>query len=296
MLNRLIPFAGAALLASTAPAHTQTGLAAARESLRATDAGVSSHVQRAGLMGGLAPHLADSADLLIPGAVPLHGRDAALAGLAASPFAASRLAWTPIRLEVSADGRSGYTFGGGTMSGADGTSTHARFVAFWRRAEGEWELAAFMFSPSPEPVTPPPAGFFPADAAPLPAARVDAAAALQAIMQADRDFAALAMARSPGAAFEAWAAPDGTLLGGAYGPRATGALFAPGGTLEWGPVAGGAAGSGDLGYTVGTAVRRGADGRVGYTKYITIWRRQPDGEWKWVVDGGNPRPADASGR
>jgi ketosteroid isomerase-like protein len=52
------------------------------------------------------------------------------------------------------------------------------------------------------------------------------------------------------------------------------------------------AATGDLGYTVGIAVRRGADGRVGYTKYLTVWRRQPDGEWRWVVDGGSPRPVD----
>lgn len=54
------------------------------------------------------------------------------------------------------------------------------------------------------------------------------------------------------------------------------------------------AASGDLGYTVGDGVSRGEDGRVGYTKYLSVWRLQPDGTWRWVVDAGNPRPADPS--
>jgi ketosteroid isomerase-like protein len=46
--------------------------------------------------------------------------------------------------------------------------------------------------------------------------------------------------------------------------------------------------SGDLGCTVGEAqiatLKR-------YSKYLTIWRRQADGSWKFVADGGNARPA-----
>lgn len=294
MLNRLISLAGAAVLASAAPALSQADLTRARESLRAADAAVSAHVQAAGLVDGLAAHLLDSADVLVPTAVPAHGREAARGALAGSRFAASRMAWTPIRVDVSADGRSGYTFGGGTVTAADGTAMHASYIAFWRGGEGRWKLAAFMFNPSPEAVAPPPAGFFPADGVPHhPVPNEDPAAALEAIMQADRDFAALAAAQNAGVAFQAWAAPDGA-LGSAYGPEAIGAAFAGSdATLEWGPVAGGMADSGDLGYTAGTAVRRGADGRVGYTKYLTVWRLQPGGEWRWVVDGGNSRPADA---
>lgn len=296
MLNRVTFLVGTAVLAFTAPAHAQT-VAAARESLRAADASVSATVQAAGLADGLLPNLVDSADVLAPGAALLRGREGARRGLSGTPFAGSRMTWTPIRVDVSADGRSGYTYGGGTMTAADGASTPARYIAFWRGGAGAWRIEAFMFNAGGEPVTPPPAGFFPADDQPLsvaPGVDPDSVlddAALAAIMQADRDFAALAMAQNPGAAFQAFAAPDAALLGGAYGPEAIGALFAGGwGTLEWGPVAGGMAQSADLGYTVGTAVRRGADGRVGYTKYLTVWRLQPNGEWRWVVDGGNPYP------
>lgn len=290
MLKKLLMiFVPAAALA--APAGAQTNLHAARESLRAANAAVSAAVRAEGMVRGLAPHLADSADVLIPGAALVRGRDAAAAALSASPFAGARISWEPIRVDVSADGGSGYSFGGGARANDDGTSTPARYIAFWRREGEDWKLAAFMFNQNPRPIAPPPAGFFPEPPAMgTVAAGVDAAAALEAIKQADRDFAALAVAQNTAAAFAAFAAPDGTLLGGAYGPQAIGAAFGGGGTLEWGPTAGGMAASSDLGYTVGTAVQRGAEGQMGYTKYLSVWRLQPDGSWRWVVDGGNPRP------
>jgi ketosteroid isomerase-like protein len=297
MLNRLaLSVAGAALLASLSAADAQVPASHAdftRHSLRAADSAASALVQSAGLGDGLLHYLTDSAVVVIPGDTLVRGRIAALRALAVGGWAGARMAWTPIRVDLSHNGRSGYSYGGGTMTLADGTSTPARYIAFWRVRDEQWKIEAFHFNTSPQPATPPPAGFFPPDAPLGPATSVDVAAALQAIMQADRDFAALAAARDPGVAFATWAAPDGALLGGVYGPEAIGAAFSGGGTLEWGPVAGGMADSGDLGYTVGTAVQRGANGRVGYSKYLTIWRRQPNGEWRWVVDGGNPRPADA---
>lgn len=288
--------AGAALLASV-PAAAQVDLRAARESLRAADATVSASTQARGIRDGLLPYLADSAHVLAPGATLARGREQAAAALVSGPAAGARLRWEPIRLDVSADGRSGYSYGAGTRTAADGATVNARYIAYWRREGDAWKVAAFMFNANPQPVTPPPARFFPEPPATgsVPAG-VDVAAALEGAMQADRDFAALSMAQNPGAAFQAFAAPDGAMLGGEYGPQAIGAAFAgAGGTLEWGPVGGAASAAGDLAYTVGIAVRRGEDGRpLGYTKYLSIWRRQPDGEWRWVVDGGNARPADPS--
>jgi ketosteroid isomerase-like protein len=293
MIKLLMALLPAAVLASAAPAVAQVDLGTARALLRAADRSVSDEVQARGVRIGLAPHLADSADVLIPGAVLLRGRDAALAELDRGPFAGTRLRWEPIRVDVSADGRSGYTYGGGTSTGADGTSTPARYIAFWRRDGDGWKIAAFQFNPHPRPLAPPPAGFFREDdARAATPSGADATAALQQIMQADRDFSALSVAQGPGAAFRAYAAPDGA-LGGAYGPEAIGAVFGEGGgSLQWMPTAGGTAASGDLGYTVGTGVARGPQGQAGYSKYITVWRREPNGEWRWVVDGGNPRPAD----
>jgi ketosteroid isomerase-like protein len=61
--------------------------------------------------------------------------------------------------------------------------------------------------------------------------------------------------------------------------------------LRWIPVK--ADVSGDLGYTFGKWEMRvtGKD-TVRYGSYVTVWKRQPDGTWKFVLDAGNstPRP------
>jgi len=52
--------------------------------------------------------------------------------------------------------------------------------------------------------------------------------------------------------------------------------------LEWWPRKVVIARSGDLGLSVGPASVNGKRG--GY--YSTIWRKAPDGQWKWIYDGG----------
>jgi ketosteroid isomerase-like protein len=57
--------------------------------------------------------------------------------------------------------------------------------------------------------------------------------------------------------------------------------------LEWWPQKVVIARSGDLGLSVGPSAVDGQRG--GY--YATIWRKQPDGQWKWIYDGGAEAPA-----
>lgn len=62
--------------------------------------------------------------------------------------------------------------------------------------------------------------------------------------------------------------------------------------LSWEPRLAFVSASADLGYTLGTyrSVRRDSTGQEhsGTGKYVTIWRRQADSQWKVVFDGGNP--------
>ena len=59
-------------------------------------------------------------------------------------------------------------------------------------------------------------------------------------------------------------------------------------TLTWEPLAGDISKSGDLGYTYGiyTMVNR-ANNSSHKGKYVSIWKKQADGSWKWVLDAGN---------
>lgn len=65
--------------------------------------------------------------------------------------------------------------------------------------------------------------------------------------------------------------------------------------LTWRPTLAFASAAGDLGYTLGVWQSRHytADGKaaVATGKYVTIWRKQADGSWKVVFDGGNPDSA-----
>ena len=121
-----------------------------------------------------------------------------------------------------------------------------------------------------------------AQAAQSPAAQVEAA---------ERAFAADGVALGVRDSFLKHMADDAILF--APGPVSAKALFekrpsSKSPRLEWWPRRVVAARSGDLALSVGPSVVNGKRG--GY--FATIWRREPNGEWKWIYDGG--AAADAS--
>lgn len=59
-------------------------------------------------------------------------------------------------------------------------------------------------------------------------------------------------------------------------------------TMTWEPRDGFIAKSGDLGYTYGIyALRPSQKDTVIYGTYVSIWKREKDGTWKFVLDTGN---------
>ena len=66
--------------------------------------------------------------------------------------------------------------------------------------------------------------------------------------------------------------------------------------MSWHPVTADVAASGDLGYTFGSwkmvmKLKEGKDTTM-FGDYLTVWKKQEDGSWKYVVDGGNGTPAE----
>ncbi|MCB0534392.1 MAG: hypothetical protein H6574_11760 [Lewinellaceae bacterium] len=59
--------------------------------------------------------------------------------------------------------------------------------------------------------------------------------------------------------------------------------------ISWRPFKAEASTSGDLGYTLGYWKFAGADTTL-HGSYYTIWKKQSDGSWKFVSDGGNATP------
>jgi ketosteroid isomerase-like protein len=253
---------------------------------------------------GFEPLLADDVVLLEPGQPVLQGRAAARAYFAGRD-PSERLRWTPTRIDASGDGTLGTSWGWTltTARAADGTTTttNGRNMVVWKRTSRGWRVAVYVQGASAPP-QPTPAGFglFP-DERRRCTTPVDPIAEAGVIADTDAAFAALSVAAGAGPAFGAFAAPDAVLRGGGQlfiGPEAIEALF--GDTppdvevLDWAPVFAVAAGSGDLGWTVGTAtdtVFDPAGDQVFYSKYLTLWQKQPDGAWRYVADGGNTMPA-----
>ncbi len=116
------------------------------------------------------------------------------------------------------------------------------------------------------------------------------------VIAAERAFAADAQKRGIGPSFVASAAPDAVVLKPdpvnaqkVYGAQPAKPGAAP---LKWWPVHGGVARSGDLAFDTGPWVY-GADKAHGW--FLTIWRRRPDGEWRWVLDHGLDSPPSKLG-
>ena len=63
--------------------------------------------------------------------------------------------------------------------------------------------------------------------------------------------------------------------------------------LTWSPVKAEVSRSGDLGYTFGEwELYDFAHQQIRYGNYVSIWRKESDGSWRWVMDAGatTPRP------
>ena len=59
-------------------------------------------------------------------------------------------------------------------------------------------------------------------------------------------------------------------------------------TLKWEPRSGMVAQSGELGYTYGVyALKRSGKDTIIYGNYVSIWKKQSDSTWKFVLDSGN---------
>jgi ketosteroid isomerase-like protein len=123
---------------------------------------------------------------------------------------------------------------------------------------------------------------------------------------ADRAFGRFsADSGGPAGAFARWIAPDGMMLGARAVPvrgpdqvRRAFAGFPPTGHFAWAPIDSltHAADDGSLGFTIGEARIAASPTEVSYSKYLTIWRREADSQYRWVFDIGSDRPAPATPR
>jgi ketosteroid isomerase-like protein len=122
--------------------------------------------------------------------------------------------------------------------------------------------------------------------------------AAREIAKIDGEYSNLSVAKGMPAASVEYFADDGV----AFAPAAVnGKKYWAGrtdfpGTLIWQPIFAFAAGAGDLGYTTGVwELKKGNEPRsLGFGHYVTVWAKQPKGQWKMALDVGteNPQPSE----
>ena len=126
----------------------------------------------------------------------------------------------------------------------------------------------------------------------------------EAVSNVERDFAALSLSAGFKKSFLAYAAPDGIIFRPTAVPAVETLQRDPDDdgqqSLDWWPVAGAIARSNDLALSIGPWVldTRIAKGEVhkDYGYYATVWRKQRDGSWKFVIDGAGGRIAGPPSR
>ena len=109
------------------------------------------------------------------------------------------------------------------------------------------------------------------------------------VVEAERAFARAAQSDGVNAAFLRYSAPEAIVFqpDPVSAKKSLAAHPIPPVSLNWWPAYAGIAASGDLGFTTGPFVA-GAGERKGHGWYFTVWRRQRDGSWRWVLDHGPP--------
>lgn len=284
---------------------------APRQALEAADSALATTLEKAGPAAGYWPFLADDALFLEPGLDILRGRDAIRFAL---PAAQAKRSILSVKMHRVASGRSadaalGYTFGWLEQTPEHGAPKYPKYLAMWRAEAGGWRLAGFVKTSGRGPPSSPPEGnrvvagyrgvVSPADPAKLAAE----------IAGADLAFAALADAETTCAAFASFADRDAVAFRSAdfhWGIDEVRSAYSgctPADRATWAPIHSASTGSGDLGFTVGNATfsseaspstaaprSSGTTLEYSYFKYLTVWARQPDGSWRWLLDAGNRRP------
>jgi ketosteroid isomerase-like protein len=119
---------------------------------------------------------------------------------------------------------------------------------------------------------------------------------VQQLIDTDKAFNDMAQREGTGKAFIAYSAEDPVMIRPGNMPLLGRTAFVEsfssvtGSALSWEPLKAEIAASQDLGYTFGRYTLREGEEIKGHGVYVSIWKRQPDGSWKFVLDGGGTTP------
>lgn len=220
------------------------------------------------------------------------------------PSHATRATFEPHRVTVSADGLLGATFGGNTftVTAADGsvTTKFGAYTTMWRFTRHGWREIAHVQNRLTTAPAVPPADFALLDPTPPVLAFGAPAQSAAEVAATDRAFAAACGVESSATVVPAFAAADpaevylGAVNDGFAAVAASHAHDLPVSVavLAFAPIDATSTFSGDLGFvdgeyafpltSTGQVILRGT--------YLTVYQRQPDRSWKWILANSDPEP------
>lgn len=287
--------AGARLVAA------QSSPAAAAAALLAADRAFSTAAAKTDAVNGLAAMFAP--DVIMPGPPGRlnRGLTDVTAALRANPdLAGAQVAWTAVRVGLSADGEHGFTFGFMTVRRQDGTRLPLKYMAYWVKGAAGWRVVGYKRAPRPEGevAATPMAPLLPASLVPPSRDGARLESVRQGLRDAERAFSDEAQTIGLGPAFVTWGSPTAVNMGGPTSPafvvgnEAIGALVGSGrpgpSPVEWSTEVAIAASSGDLGISFGY-IRPNAPTVAGAAPagqpFFTIWyRASPAGPWRYIAE------------
>ncbi len=131
-------------------------------------------------------------------------------------------------------------------------------------------------------------------------AEINLEAERNALLETDLRFSRMSEEKGAAQAFYEFLAPEAVeLSAGEPAIRGRDAIkvrlaAGPHGFLTWQPQAADVARTGDMGFTWGTAIfqSKGPEEKpaIAYSKYVTVWKKQKEGDWKAVLFSNNPSP------
>jgi ketosteroid isomerase-like protein len=270
---------------------------AALDSLVAAENAFSKTAGEKGIRDAFVEFFADDSILFRPDPVP--GRE----WMRARPPSRALLSWYPVFADVSLAGDLGYTTGPWELRAKgrrDPEVAHGTYISVWRKqADGTWKVVLDHGIGHPRPDSAaapaiPPAKPAKVDTGSLP--KVDVKAEREGLLAADRAFGKAAEKGSAAAYLDVLAEPARLYRENLYPAldkeAIRAALAKDPAAMTWEPAGAFVAVSGDFGSTYGIAkVRESAEGAWASShNYFRVWRKQPGGSWKVVLDVMTPRP------
>ena len=275
---------------------------AVADELLAADVAASAASAKTTVIPGLTAMFAQDVIMQAPGVGFARGIDAATEALKANADnAAGKVEWMPVRAGISGDGLHGFTFGYMTLRRPDGTTVPLKYLSYWMKRDGRWQVAAYKrrLRPAGEVVMTRMPSSLPEKLVPSSGDPAKRASFVQSLTAAEKAFSDEAQQIGLNAAFAKYGSADAMNMGGpnepafvigadAIGKSVGAGQPATGSTVSWSAESVIVASSGDFGVTFGYIRQNapaGGSPAPAPIPFFTIWRRAtPTAPWRYIAE------------